>query len=115
MDERDFSRTTEQVNAVLKREKQARTFPLAEPKPYYEPIDEEDEDEEEEDNRPSFGDLAHLLLDLVKAQVKKKVAPGTGHAPAALKGGATPPVAEESQKKPGKKRYFENPGQGSLF
>jgi hypothetical protein len=87
MDERDFSRTTEQVNAVLKREKQARTFPLEESEPFYGPFDEEDE-EEEEDNRPIFGDVARLLLDLVKAKVKRK---------------------------PGKKPHFEGPGQGSLF
>jgi hypothetical protein len=71
LDEHAFSRTTEQVNAVLKREKQSRTFPVREPEPFYDPIWEEDE-EEEEDNRPSLGDIARLLLESVKAKVTKK-------------------------------------------
>jgi hypothetical protein len=87
MDERAFSRTTEQVNAVLKREKQSRTFPVEESEPFYGAFEEEEE-EEEEDNLPSLGDMVRLLLDSVKAKVKKK---------------------------PGKKHRFESPGQGSLF
>jgi hypothetical protein len=69
-DEGAFSRTTEQVNAVLKREKQARTFPVEESEPFYSPFEEEDQ--EEEDYLPSSGNLARLLLDSVKAEVKKK-------------------------------------------
>jgi hypothetical protein len=74
MDEHAFSRTTEQVNAVLKREKQSRTFPVREPEPFYDPIWEEDEEDEEgkEDKPPSFGDIARLLLESVKAKVKKR-------------------------------------------
>jgi hypothetical protein len=71
MDEGAFSRTSEQVNAVLKREKQARTFPMEESEPFYGPFDEEEE-EEQEDNRPSFGDVVRLLLDSVKTMGKKK-------------------------------------------
>jgi hypothetical protein len=71
MDEHAFSRTTEQVNAVLKREKQSRTFPVQEPEPFYDRFGEEDE-EDEQDKPPTFGDIARLLLESVKAKVKKK-------------------------------------------
>jgi hypothetical protein len=81
-----FSRSTEQVNAVLKREKQAHTFPLQRSEAFYEPFLEDDEEEEED--LPSFGDLARLLLDSVKTEVKKNR---------------------------GKRQRFEDPGQGSLF
>ena len=74
MDEHAFSRTTEQVNAVLKREKQSRTFPVQEPEPFYDRFGEEDEADEkdEEDELPTFGDIARLLLESAKAKVKKK-------------------------------------------
>jgi hypothetical protein len=73
MDERAFSRTTEQVNAVLKREKQARTFPVVEPEPFYGPFEEEEEEEEEEEGYlPSLDHMVRLLLDLVKTKGKKK-------------------------------------------
>jgi hypothetical protein len=90
MDERAFSRTAEEMNAVLEREKQSRTFPVEESEPFYGPLEEEDEEEEEkeEGQLPSFGDMARLLLELVKAKVKRR---------------------------PGKKQRHENPGQRSLF
>jgi hypothetical protein len=90
MDERAFSRTTEQVSAVLKREKQSRTFPVQEHEPFYDSFGEEDEEdqEDEEDKLPTFGDIARLLLESVKAKV---------------------------QKKRGQKHRHETPGQRSLF
>jgi hypothetical protein len=90
LDEHAFSRTTEQVNAVLKREKQSRTFPVHEPEPFYEPFGEEEEEDEvdEEGRPPTFGDIARLLLESVKAKVKKKR---------------------------GQKHQDETSGQGSLF
>jgi len=74
LDEHAFSRTTEQVNAVLKREKQSCTFPVQEPEPFYDRFGEEDEadEEDEEDELPTFGDIARLLLESAKAKVKKK-------------------------------------------
>jgi hypothetical protein len=76
-DEHAFSRTTEQVNAVLKREKQARTFPVQEREPFYDRFEEEgeeieEEEEFEEDKPPAFGDLARLLLEVAKARAKRK-------------------------------------------
>jgi len=71
MDEHAFSRTTEQVNAVLKREKQSRTIPVHGPEPFYDPFGGEEE-EDEEDEVPTFGDMARLLLESAKAKVKKK-------------------------------------------
>jgi hypothetical protein len=85
MDEGAFSRTTEQVNAVLKREKEARTFPVEVSEPFYGPFEEE---EEEEDRLPGFGEIARLLLEMAKAEAKRKR---------------------------GKKPGFEGPEQGSLF
>jgi hypothetical protein len=85
MDNRSFSRTTEQVNAVLKREKEARSFPLVEP--FYGPFEEEHE-EEEEGYLPSVGDMLRLLLDSAKTKGKKKA---------------------------GKKQRSESPEQRSLF
>jgi hypothetical protein len=91
MDEHAFARTTEQVNAVLKRERQARTFPAQEREPIYDRFEEEEveEDEEfEEGKPPTFADLARLLLEAAKARVKRKRE---------------------------KKRYDETSEQGSLF
>ena len=63
MDDHAFSMTTEQLNAVLKREKQSRAFPVHEPDPFYDAFGEEDEadEEDEEDELPTFGDIARLL------------------------------------------------------
>jgi hypothetical protein len=90
MDNRSFSRTTEQVNAVLKREKEAHAFPLEGSEPFYGPFEEEEEEEQEEEEvrLPGFGEITRLLLEMAKAEVKRKR---------------------------GKKDRFESPEQGSLF
>jgi hypothetical protein len=75
VDGRAFSRTSEQVNAVLKREKQSRTFPAYKPVPFSDRFEDDafsDDEEEDEDNyQPTMNDIAQLLLELAKAEGKK--------------------------------------------
>jgi hypothetical protein len=94
-DERTFSMTTEQINAVLKREKQSRAFPAYQPPPYrdrfqdhgYFDGDEDDEDDED-DQGPTLEEITEHLRELRKAEQKREQA---------------------------KKGRREFPGQGELF
>ena len=82
IDGRAFSRTSEQVNAVLNREKQSRTFPAYKPAPFSDRFEDEafsDDEEEDEDNyQPRMNDIAQLLLELAKAEGKKGRRRGSG-------------------------------------
>ena len=75
VDGRAFSRTSEQVNAVLKREKQSRTFPAYKPAPFSDRFEDEafsdDEEKDEDNDQPTMNDIAQLLLELAKAEGKK--------------------------------------------
>ena len=99
-DEDAFSMSTEQVSAVLQREKQSPRFPAYESRPIADPFEEDaffDDEEAEEasdvpsfeeigrllveggdsktrgrNEKPSFEEIARLLLDKAEAEAKKK-------------------------------------------
>ena len=75
-DKEAFSMTTEQVSAVLKRERQSSNFPAYEPTPFRDSFEEAvsfaDAEAEEDDEEPTFEDIARLLLEGAEAEAKRK-------------------------------------------
>jgi hypothetical protein len=71
-----FSMTSEQVSAVLKRERQSSKFPAYKPTPFRDPFEEDpffaDEEADEGDEEPIFEDIARLLLETTEAEAKRK-------------------------------------------
>jgi hypothetical protein len=68
VDDRSFSMTTEELDEVLKGEKQSRKFPAYPLAPIYEPFDEEDEEDDEQE----FEDFSRFLQELGQAGGKQE-------------------------------------------
>jgi hypothetical protein len=71
----DFSMTTEQIHAVLQRERHSRAFPQDRPAPFRVPSREAiflDDDEPEIDDQPfALDDIARLVAEMSQNQAKR--------------------------------------------